>query len=413
MKAPVARSLEYWAQVRGKDAALLEDGRSLSWADWNDYANGFAQSLIGRGIAAGDVVALRMRSRIEWAVAAWAIGKIDACLLSLDADLGAEEARRILIDAGASALICDGDDLSDISSAVSNLPMKLRSTVDAAAPGFFNFWDLFPAVAPPRFARAHPEEIAYTSTGGGPLRAVRIPRPRIALASQSRPPAPDNGASLITLTLSHSWAILQLWSAVSAGRRIVLTPRYEPVSALRAIERHGVTEWMDRAGTFERLAKVPTRIIRRFNLASLKSISVGAGGAPADLKTWLIATFGPILTESYGMPETGLITMLPPAMQPARPGTCGRPGRGVMVEIRDPTGQRLPPNAIGEVWARTPGTIERRLIGPAELRDKNDFVRTGASGRVDEDGYLYLSPAGESGRSPADASRLAGRTLRG
>ncbi len=364
MKEPVARSLEYWARARGKDVALLEDGRSLSWADWNDYADGLAQSMIGRGIGAGDVVALRMRSRIEWAVAAWAIGKIDACLLSLDAQLAPAEVRRILIDADAAALICDDEDPAALAASLTGLQMKLRSTVDVASPGFFNFWDLFPPVAPPRFARAHPEEIAYTAIGPEPLRAVHIPRPRIALASKSRPPAADNGASLITLTLSHSWAILQLWKAVSAGRRIVLTPRYEPVSALRAIERHGVTEWMDRANTFERLARLPARIVRRFDVRSLKSISVGAGGAPSELKAWLIATFGPILTESYGVPETGLITMLPAAMQPARPGTCGRPRRGVMVEIRDPAGQRLPPNAIGEVWARTPGTHRAQADRP-------------------------------------------------
>jgi acyl-coenzyme A synthetase/AMP-(fatty) acid ligase len=169
---------------------------------------------------------------------------------------------------------------------------------------------------------------------------------------------------------------------------------------------------MDLPDAFQKLAEVDLARLREFDLSSLQLVNVGGGGAPGLLKDWLIEAFGPIVAQSFGLPETGLITRQP-AETPMRPGTCGRPMRGVVVEIRNPAGQRLPPNAIGEVWARTPDSLERRLIGWRDdeaLLDENDFVRTGVSGRMDEDGFLFLDPlAGEIALATPSAIRLTRR----
>jgi long-chain acyl-CoA synthetase len=395
---------------------LVEDASVLSYRDWNGYADQLADRLSDAGIGVGDVVALRAHTRLEWLVVACAVAKLDAVLLPLDPRLPPPDLRRILIDAGAAALICDDAAPGELLPSLTGLSFKLRATVDAPAAGFRNLWDMFPAVARPRFARSQPTTITYASQASGALRAVKVPHRRIALAAASKTPTPDDGVSLISLGAHHAYAVQQIWQALAAGRRMVLLRRYAPLAALKAIEAGRVTDWMDLPGAFQLLTGVDPARLRSFDLSSLRLVNVGGGGAHGPLKDWLIAAFGPIVTQSFGLPETGLIARLPAEAPVSRPGTCGRPGRGVVVEIRNPAGQRLPPNAIGEVWARTPESIERRLIGARDdeaLLDENDFVRTGVSGRMDEDGFLFLDPrSGEIAFAAPSAIRLAGRPQR-
>lgn len=363
---------------------------------------------VDAGLSAGDVVALRARTRTEWLVVAWAASKIDATLLAVDPLLAPADLRRILIEAGAAAFICDDEAPGVLAPALAGLSLRLRATIDEPATGFRNLWDMFPAVAPPRFARSRPATIACMPGVSGPLRTVRIPQRRVALAAASKTPTPDDGVSLISLGLHHTYAAQQVWQALEAGRGMVLLPRYSPLAALRAIERWSVTDWKDFPEAFQHLRQAASARIRSFDLSSLRSIGVGGGGASPALKAWLTEMFGPIVTQSFGLPETGLIARLPAAHLTQRPGTCGRPERGVAVEIRSPTGHRLPPNATGEIWARTPGSIERQLVGDAGWRrDENDFFRTGVSGRMDEDGFLFLDPRADNGGSlPADEALI-------
>jgi long-chain acyl-CoA synthetase len=413
LTAPTARSLEYWAQTRPGEIALVEDGNVLSYRDWNDYADQLADAFADAGLCTGDVLALRARTRLEWLVVACAVAKLDAVLLPIDPRLPPQDVRRILIDAGAAALVCDDAAPDALLPLLIGLPFKLRATIDTPALGFRNLWDMFRAVARPRFARSQPTTITYAPKASGAMRAVKVPHRLIALASVSKTPAPDRGVSLISLGAHHTYAIQQIWQALAAGRRMVLLRRYSPLAALKAIEDARVTSWMDLPDAFQQLTEIDAAHIRSFDLSSLQLVNVGGGGAPGPLRDWLTEMFGLIVTQSFGLPETGLITRLPAVTSVSRPGTCGRPMRGVVVEIRNPAGQRLPPNAIGEVWARTPDSIERRLIGARDdeaLLDENDFVRTGVSGRMDEDGFLFLdSVAGEMALAAPSSIRLARR----
>ena len=72
MTEPAARSLEYWAATRGGEPALHEGRSSLTYAEWNDYADLLADAFVGRGLGVDDVIAVRCRNRIEWAVIALA-----------------------------------------------------------------------------------------------------------------------------------------------------------------------------------------------------------------------------------------------------------------------------------------------------------------------------------------------------
>jgi len=390
LKEPVARSLEYWASVRASDFALYEAETALTYGEWNDYADLLADALAGRGLGLDDVIAVRCRNRIEWAVIALACAKLDAHLLTLDPDLPSAKLRERLIGAQVSAIIVGDSDPAAIAAALDGLPLRLRAAMDDASPGFFNFWDLFPPVAQPRFGRAQPTLISWTRGETGEAQPVSIPRRLSAPASISPPPTPERGCSMITVPVHRAWGPVQFWNALGAGRAIAFLRRFDPVEAISLIERRRVTHWSGLPDSFREIAALPDRVVHAADTSRLQDLTVGGGAVPWPLKQRIIDLFGPILSEAYGATETGVITMLPPDRQSEKPGSCGRPIRGVVVEIRDAAGRRLPPNATGEIWARTPRSLACGLSGPSARRDEDGFVATADVGRLDDEGFLYI-----------------------
>ena len=73
--------------------------------------------------------------------------------------------------------------------------------------------------------------------------------------------------------------------------------------------------------------------------------------------------------------------------------SCGKPALHVDIEIHSPEGEKLPTGEIGEIVVRSTTNIPGYLTLPeenAELYD-GDWMRTNDLGRLDEEGYLYLT----------------------
>jgi long-chain acyl-CoA synthetase len=376
--------------VRGDHPALFEGTASLTYRDWNEYADMLADAFTSRGLGHDDVIAVRCRNRIEWAVIALACAKIDAQLVTLDPDLPPRALRRRLIASRAAAAIIGDTAPVRLAPALEGLPLRLRASMDGAYPGFYNFWDLFPPVAQPRFGRAQPSLLAWTS--GPSERAVALPRRRAAPASVSKPPVPDTGVSLITVPMNRVWGCVQFWAALSAGRAVAFMRHFKPETALGLIPARGVTHWWALPETFAELHRLGDERVRAAGCSSLRDVVIGGAPVPWKLKAWLTNMFGTAVSEAYGSTETGLISVISSTNFDARRGSCGRPIRGAAVEIRDADGRRLPPGAVGEVWARTQRTLECEIDGVGgSRRDADGFVATGDAGSVDSDGFIYLT----------------------
>ncbi len=273
---PVARSLEYWAATRGGRPALFEGDTVLTYREWNEYADLLADAFAARELGSGDVIAVRCRNRIEWAVIALACAKIDARLLTLDPDLAPRALRERIIASGASAVIVGDAAPVRIAPALEGLSLRLRATMDGAFPGFFNFWDLFPPVAQPRFGRTQPSLLAWTAGSAGNALPVGLPPRRAAPASISRPPVPETGVSLITVPLHRVWGPVQFWAALVSGRAVALMRTFDPASALDTIRHRRITHWSALPETFSALQQLGADAIRAADTSSLQELEIGA-----------------------------------------------------------------------------------------------------------------------------------------
>jgi len=113
-----------------------------------------------------------------------------------------------------------------------------------------------------------------------------------------------------------------------------------------------------------------------------------SGGARLDtMLTWKLAALGFDIRSGYGLAETAsTLTGNLPGRE--RLGSEGRPFQGGEVKIDDPDA-----SGAGEILLRGPNVMEGYL-DPANNRDAftaDGWYRTGDIGRLDRDGFLYVT----------------------
>jgi acyl-CoA synthetase (AMP-forming)/AMP-acid ligase II/thioesterase domain-containing protein/acyl carrier protein len=184
-----------------------------------------------------------------------------------------------------------------------------------------------------------------------------------------------------------------LLSSLAAGARVVCTPGFSAP---------GFFDWMDETSPSWYSAvptlhqKILTRAphhrdaIARARLRFIRSCS--APLAPAVM-TELERVFRVPVIEAYGMTEAShqvASNPLPPGQRKA--GSVGM-ATGVDIAIVNDRGERLAPGVTGEILVRG-ASVTRGYEGVSPANDAivpGGWFRTGDQGRMDADGYLFLT----------------------
>ncbi|HET9772483.1 MAG TPA: class I adenylate-forming enzyme family protein, partial [Acidimicrobiia bacterium] len=219
-----------------------------------------------------------------------------------------------------------------------------------------------------------------------------------AFRSDTRPtaiPAERKAPNLIANPLSHTAGIVRLLFALYVGRSVVLLRKFDARAAHTAVHRHGIDHLtlnpamlrmlLDELGPGEDLGRV-------------RYASSGTAPLPAALREEFETRFGVPVLQAYGQTEAfGGIAVENVADVLAgrrRPGSVGRPLKGVEVRIRRPDGSDAPPGEEGEIIARTgavtSGYLQSGDDGDSPV-DADGWLHTGDLGHLDADGYLYVT----------------------
>jgi fatty-acyl-CoA synthase len=176
------------------------------------------------------------------------------------------------------------------------------------------------------------------------------------------------------------------------GAPCVVAERFDADAVLAAIERHRVTHVQFVPTHMIRLLKLPDEERARFDLSSLRVVVHAAAPCPVETKRRFIEWVGPIVHEFYSGSEGAGLTYVNSEDWLAHPGTVGRSMTG-QIHIVGEDGEELPVGEEGEVWFSTSRTFEY-YHEPEKTKaawDRRGWSWMGDVGRVDEDGYLYLT----------------------
>ncbi len=366
------------AQFGDRIAMLVDQGPSLTYREWDQAAAAVARGMRDAGVHHGDRVVLLLTNAeaCDFAVAYVACHLAGAAAVPVNPRYAAREIDHVLADSGAR-LVVAGTEAARIRG------VPARSCAELAA-----------ASGPPLAVELSPDdlsEIFYTSGTSGLPRGVSSTH---ANSSQHSMAPLDAGGTLL-----HSIP-LATFTGVQGG---ILTPLRLAITA-HVLPRFDAPRFAELIET-ERplwLLMVPAHILLLLESGALEgrdtssvAIAMFGGAATPPGAVLRLGALLPnaMLLNGYGLTEGGgSICVLPPGEAARRPGSVGKPMRGVEVRIVDDTGATVAEGEVGEIALRLPAGERRYWNDPeATARTWRDgWVHTGDLGRLDEDGFLYV-----------------------
>ena len=200
--------------------------------------------------------------------------------------------------------------------------------------------------------------------------------------------------TLLTLGLYSNISWVMMLCTLLSGGTLILEPKFDAESALRAIAKYGVTHTAMVPVQYRRLLACPDLGV--LDLSSVQSLMSCGSALPADLKADLLETFRGSVIELYGLTE-GVITTLDPEDAIDHLSSVGKPVQGTDIRLIDEDGHEVAQGEPGEIVGLCRFTMQgywNRPIATAETswldESGRTWLRTGDIGRLDADGFLYI-----------------------
>lgn len=419
--------------------ALVFFDQVLTYSEVLSQAEAVAASLHRLGVAKGDRVILYMQNCPQWVIAQFAIFRLGAVAVPVNPMNRAEELKHYILDPDARVAICAADLAPELAKANAQLAPEeqLRHVIsshysdgfnlqaaidDGAMPPTWRDWlaqrhalpllnqgsaiDWTEALTgditrlPPHTAQ--PQDLAvlpYTSgTTGLPKGCMHTHASLMhnAVATCLWGNSTFENVVLSVVPMFHITGMVSVMQAsIYGGSTLVIMPRWDRELAGKLISRWGVTHWTN----------IPTMVIdllaspnfASFDLSSLRYIGGGGAAMPQAVAQRLWEQYGLRFSEGYGLTETAAPSHSNPP-DATKQQCLGVPFVSVDSRVIDPiTLLEMPQGEQGEIimsgpqifqgyWKRPDATAAAFI----ELDGKR-FFRSGDLGRVDEDGYFFIT----------------------
>jgi acyl-CoA synthetase (AMP-forming)/AMP-acid ligase II len=395
-------------RTRAAHPAVVWNERSFTFEEIQRLSSLYVDRLRALGVKRGDRVAVFAETCPEL-IAAF-VGHLSAGIIHvpINTRYKADEARHILEDSGAVAVLVggEGEECGQVLREIlRRCPQHLKHVVTLR--------ETFPAGQPPAadssshsspskkiFSSSPPPQdddiamLIYTSGTTGKSKGVALSYRALAdnTAAVTRlwRFAPEDRL-VLALPLFHVHGLaLGVAGMLVNGLTLLLEPRFDAARVVDAFDRDGATVFMG----------VPTMYVRLLEhldahpaaAAALRNARLfTAGSAPlpaADFEDFRAKT-GHAILERYGMSET-LFTLSNPYDGERRPGTVGLATPGSIVRIVDDEGRDVADGALGEIVVKGDGLMNgywgREADTAASFRDgwflTGDVARRGPRGYV-------------------------------
>ena len=392
------------AQARPDHPAIIMagSGKTVSYGEMDAYANRFSQLMRARGLNRGDHVAILMENNADYLQLVWGAQRCGIMMVPISTRLTAPEICYILDDAGAKLLITThafDEVMQDIRRECAGVPVLLvggsgeECLEDALAaqpaepiadplPGQYMLYSSGTTGRPKGIRPAPPDDddvLAVTPLVGLAVMGVGWPTDGSMIYLS---PAP----------LYHAAPLGWCTTAHRLGATIVVMEKFDPETALAAIEKYKVTDSQWVPTHFVRMLKLDPSIRTKYDLSSHQRAIHAAAPCPVPVKREMIEWWGPIIVEYYAGSEGIGMTLIKSEDWLAHPGSVGRAIHGVL-HVCDADGNEVPAGTDGLLYFEN-DKIPTYHNDPEKTRDAmhpKGWMTLGDIGHVDGDGFLYLT----------------------
>jgi long-chain acyl-CoA synthetase len=390
------------AETRPEKPAIIvaETGEAISYGALNARSNQAANLFRTDGLRPGDKVAFFLENVPDYFALIWGAQRSGLWFVAISSKLTSAEIDYILQDSGATVLIA-GAGLAGVAGATTAEVKRYShgGAIDGFAP-------IEPALAGQPVTPV-PDECAgqamlYSSgTTGRPKGIVRAPPPDpaidhdvpLARIAQGFFGLSSESVYLSTAPLYHAAPLAWTMVVHILGGTVVMMRQFDAEAALAHIERYRCNAGQFVPTHFVRMLKLPEEVRSRYDVSSMKTAIHAAAPCPIPVKQAMIDWWGPVIDEYYAGTEGNGFTAIKAAEWLQHPGSVGRAIGESKLHICDEDGNPLPAGEEGMVFfeAPRPFTYHNDPVKTAESRNRHGWATLGDIGKVDDQGYLYLT----------------------
>ena len=420
--------------------ALVFFNNVLTYRQVQEQAERLAATLCRDGVQPGDRVILLMQNCPQWVIAHFAILRANAVVVPVNPMNRAEELKHYITDPDvkwaisaadlAGELVKANDQLAPaeqlthlvVSHYSDDMGDALEANSQSPMPAAWRAWlgTQYPLPVLP-----HGEVMRWADALATPAHDLpqhtRTPQDLAVLPYTSGTTGLPKGCMHTHASIMHNAVSTALWGSgnfenvilsvvpmfhitgmvsvlhatIYSGSTLVIMPRWDRELAGQLISRWRVSHWTN----------IPTMVIdllaspnfAQFDLSSLVYIGGGGAAMPQAVAQRLWELYGLRFAEGYGLTETAAPSHSNP--HDATKQQClGVPFISVDSRVIDPlTLLEVPQGEQGEIIMSGPQIFQgywKRPDATAEVfmtLDGKRFFRSGDLGRVDEDGYFFIT----------------------
>jgi acyl-CoA synthetase (AMP-forming)/AMP-acid ligase II len=382
---------------------MAATGDITTYAELDEEANRLSHVFRDMGLEPGDHVALCMENHPRFLAICWGAHYAGLIYTAMSSRLTTEEMAYIIENCGARAFITSPYKAAQAAELGDQMPaVEMRLMVDSTIEGY----DSYEAAIGQASSEPLPDRIAGTDmlyssgTTGRPKGVMPKVEPQPLEAAVSG--VGTLGALLFGFTedtrylspapLYHAAPLRFCLGIHMIGGTVIVMERFDPEDYLRLIGEHRITASQVVPTMFVRMLKLPEETRAAYDVSSLEACIHAAAPCPADVKQKMIDWWGPVIHEYYAGTEGNGFVYCNSEQWLAHPGTVGSAILGIIHIVGD-DGEEVATGDEGTVYFE--GGSEFEYHGDeektADSRMANGWSTLGDVGRVDEDGFLYLT----------------------
>lgn len=400
------------SHVTWKDYSLIERGTEeslrteMTWGEFDQKANRFANLLLARGVKKGDKVAILLMNCLEWLPIYFGILKTGALAVPLNYRYTADEIKYCVNLADASHLVFGPEFIGRVEEVCGRLPLvKSFLYVGEECPTFAEHYDklvTYCSDVAPRICLTDDDLAAiYFSSGttGFPKAIIHAHRSLVqaAVTEQNHHSQGRDDVFLCIPPFYHTGAKMHWFGSLYSGSRAVILKGVKPEWIIRtAAEEHCSIVWLLVPWAQDILDAIDSGAIdmKQYDLGAWRLMHIGAQPVPPSLiKRWKQHFPTHQYDTNYGLSESigpGCVHLGVENIH--KVGAIGKAGYGWQTKIIDEKGNEVKPGDVGELAVKGNGVMlcyYKDEKATAEVLH-DGWLYTGDMARMDEDGFIYL-----------------------
>ncbi len=395
-----------------KDYDLVESNpekryrREMTWREFDDKANRFANFLLERGLTKGHKVGILLMNCLEWLPIYFGVLKTGALAVPLNYRYTEDEIKYCLALAECDVLIFGPEFTDRVAAIKDEIPnVKMKLFLGVGRPAFAESYYALTACCSsvdPKIALSDDDDAAiYFSSGttGFPKAILHSHR---ALMFSCEVEREHHGQTrtdnfLCIPPLYHTGAKMHWFGSFLAGSRAVLLRGVKPEWIFKAVSEEGITiVWLLVPWAQDILDAVERGDIKLkdYKLDQWRLMHIGAQPVPPSLvKRWKRYFPHHAYDTNYGLSESigpGCVHLGIENIH--KVGAIGKAGYGWDVKIVDEKGLAVKRGEVGELCVKGDGVMKYYYRNPQATAEilKDGWLYTGDMAKMDEDAFIYL-----------------------